>query len=983
MKELKIILGNKKSVVSAVLSISIIMSSTLPIFGETEVPIKTYRGINNAEEIIKNISFNDIAAMPNTYWAKEAIYEMGALEAIKGYGDRNFRPDSVLTKEEAIAVIYRMIGKEANAQKAAEKLDQVRSRIQKKDQAVEMWSDGYLQLAADEGLITQADLQVALQRFQPKAGTKMRFVRADPAERQEVANWIAKAIKLEPIYGQQNVFNNFNDWLKSSPEKIPYIEAVLQNKIMNGNSNGYFDPTGPVKRNQMAQILKNAESIVLPVKKLEKKTGYVETIFQDKDEKLGGGIVRKVIAVRGDDGKLYNIISEVSQNKLDSKKQEFSAGDNIVNDKEMVVYKDGKLGTTEIIKPRDQLEYIVNDAGEVKFIKATAGLDASKEVKARIIGFDEANNTISTMDDSGNIVTYNLKNNAEIFNDGVPIIVSQIPRDSQAKLYIRNNLVYRVDASTSKLGGLEDGISGIVEDNNPKLKYISLYNQEGLKDASSLRIFSIIPENVEVQKNHKNASINDIEPGDTVHIAIGEDGNVKQLSAVDNYEPAYGKVIVKQAKSLAVEYDNGTQQVLDVADDVAVIWDKKVVSYDKIEDGDYIRVLLQKTPAVTKIKQITKQNYAQDISNVYKAELSGIDVANTKITLKHPEKLYKGKWERDSQIGFLALRASDNLKMFNGNKQLDIDEVNKAYHGKEVYVAVRRSYGNEEVAEFIAFVNPASKEILYDDTISSVTSGSNQITLNKMFNPVRFNEGTIVVKDGRLVTGRSLLIDDAVYIVANHDINSQAIEAGVITTIKKTNLNLVQVFRGKVGQINTNKDFSLETFSILNGLTWEYNAFVKTFSINYDTRIVGENGVISVRDFNPYAEETYIGKPIYVIANETEALLISTAPYGVFNVRGEVLSTEADTTDSAQQPAETSTTTSSSKLKLVNASIYDKDKGDWVYKGLIELGVLTNTVVVKNGDVVSIDKIERGDLVRVLKKDTTATGDAYLILVEK
>lgn len=942
---------------------------------ETEIPAKTYKGIKNAREIIQNISFIDIFNMPADYWARDAIIEIAALEAIKGYGDRNFRPEKILSKEEAIALIYRMLGKEGEAQKAAEALDAARSGNLKKKEALSLWADGYLKLAADDGVISRADLQTALQRFQPKPGTKNKFVRADPVERQEVATWIAKATKLKPIYGQQNIFNNFNDWYKSDPLKIPYIEAVLQNKIMNGKSGGIFDPQGSVTRAQMAQILKNMEDLVFPARQLERKTGYIERIYEDRTQVQSGGKVNKVIEVRGDDGKIYHIVATISQNQTAQKRKEFTPGTSVQEENELIVYRNRVLGTSESVKEGDKLEFIANADGEVKFIKAIPGLMSVKYVIGSVVSVNETESSISLRDNKGNIITYVLKDKPEVLKDDRAISIAEIPIDREVRLTVQNDLVTRIEVLSYSAGGLKKEISGIVEDNNPSLGYISLYDEEGLGDKAGLRIFFYNPDNIQVEKNHRKAVINDIEPGDTVHIIVGEDGYIKELSGADNYEPIYGKVILKGQTNLVVEYENGTQQVLDIDENVLVVSNEKRVSYEEIRNGDYIRMLVQKTPEHIKIKAINIQTNPQNISNIYKGSLLGVDLINKNITLKHPEKLHKGKWDGDFQFGFLVLKLSDDVKVYDGEKLVDLEKIDTSYIGRDVYVAVQKDFGNEETAQMVSFKNSVSFETLHEDFINSIVSGANQFTLGKTYGNFQYDEGTIIVKDGRLTGGRSLVPSDHVYVIGNRDSDSNTIQAKVIMEVKKTGLGYIQVFRGKLSSINPNKDFTLETFSVLNGLNWEYNDFPKTFSITYNTRILGDEGIIGTSDFNPYIEDSYIGKSIYVVAKGTEALLISTAPYGAFNVRGEVLSIGSDEQETSKSRT--------SKIKIINTGIYDRTSSQWIPKGVIELNVPINAVLLKNDEVITLDKIEKGDLVRVLKKDDTSGGDAYVILVEK
>lgn len=977
----RIVSKRNKKIIPFLLIISLLPIQVPFTYAEAEAPAEVYSGISNAREIINNIDFDDISAMPANYWAREAIYEAAALEAIKGYGDKSFRPGRVLSKEEAIALIYRMLGREGEAQKAAEALDQVRSKNQKKDQAVSMWADGYLKLAANDGLITQGDLQTALQRFQPKPGSKNRFVRADPAQRQEVAYWAAKAMKLEPVYGQQIIFNSFDDWDDSDPVKVPYIEAILKNRIMNGRTGGVFDPLGPVSREQMAQVLKNMENIVLPQQLMYKKSGYVEDIYSDRDEKLAGGTISRVIAVRGDDGKLYHIMTQTSQDQLKGTRQEFDPGRNAVFERELVVYKDRILGASEEIEVNDQLEYIVNDKAEVRFIKVRPGSMAVQEVSATVTGVDTASSTISVADSRGDVVTYRISDTAEILQNGKPITLAEINKDRQVNLRIRNKMIIRLEVSLANAGGEEGNIVGIVEDNNPALNYISLYDENGMVNDSRLRVFNYLPEAVKVEKNHKKAGIEDIVPGDTVHIILDENGNIEELSGADNYQVAYGKIVFKQPSYLIVESDDGAQQKLEVAHDVLVIFDRKIWSYDRLKDGDFIRMLLQKTPEMTKVKEITSQTYTQDISNIYKAELDNIDLPGGKITLKHPERLYKGKWKRDDQVGFTVLKTDHNLRMFDGSEKLDVQEANKLYIGRNLYAAVKKGFGNEEVVQTIRFLDPKAKEILYNDTLSSVDTDAGRVTLGKTFGLVELNQGTIVVKDGKLVTGRSLSANDTVYMAVNKNPDSEETEAGLIMTVEKPALSMVQIFRGELQKVNQNSDFTLKTFAVLNGLTWEGYGFPKTFSITFNTRMFRDEGIANVRDFA--YDSDLIGKPMYVVADETEALLISNAPYGAFNVRGEVIDVGSDLTDSGESEQEgESGQTAATQIKLLNASIYNKNAGQWENKGIITLGVLTNTIIIKNGQLITPDDIEKGDFVRLLKKDNTSSGDTYLILVE-
>ncbi|MGE5328857.1 MAG: S-layer homology domain-containing protein [Deltaproteobacteria bacterium] len=944
--------------------ITFISAVTLPItpFAEAETPEKVYSGINNARQIIENINFKDVGSLPANYWAKDAVYETAALEAVKGYGDSNFRPKQALSKEEAIALIYRMLGREADAQKAAEALDAKRGINTKKNDAVKMWADGYLQLALNDGLIKQGDFQTAIQRFQPKPGTKNKFVRTDPAQRQEVAYWVAKAMKLDPVYGQQNIFNSFKDWSKSEPVKVPYIEAILRNNIMNGKAGGYFDPLGSVQREQMARIMKNMEPIVLKTRGYEKKSGYVESIYFDSDPKLGGGTAANRFAIRGEDGKLYNIITQTLLTKANSKGEEYSPGKQTTEELELVVYKDGKLSTAQALQPNDQLDYVVNPDNEVRFVNVRTSALQAKRIKGFVDSVDNAGRTISINNGNG-IITYSVSGNAVILDNGKVVMLEDIKKDKAVVITVENDVVTKIDASLQTAGQEVGDVSGIVEENNPELRYISLYEESGARSQDLLRIYNYKPEAVEVTRNGIPAAAKDVQAGDAVCLKSNENNEIILISAVDNYENAYGRIISKQASSVGVEYDDGSQQVLSLDPNVIIISDRKVVPLSDINEGDYVRMLLQKTPDVTKIKEITLKTAAQNISSIYKGEIASADVLTQTIRLKHPEKFNKGRFERISEVGFLNLKADDKIKIFNGLNTLSLEETGKLYINKPVYLAARKDFGGQEAAVMITFKDLSAREAFYDDTIFSATAGAGTIKLDSLTGSLKYDDSTIAVKDGRLTSGRSLTKGDSIYVVTNDADDSKPEEAKILFSVKKQDENPVNIFRGKIGYINTNKNLTLDSYSILDGLTWEFTNSPKTFDISYNTRVFSSEGVDNVRDF-VYASN-WTGSPVYIVADETEALLISNAPYGAFNARGEVASA------------------GSGSIALVKASLYNANKMQWEAANNITVKILSNTVIIKDNNIIKPEDIKAGDLVRILKKEQTTAGDAYLILVEK
>ena len=238
-----------------------------------EIPEATYTGDTAAAAVLGNLGYTDLAG--GNIWSKEAIYETGALGVVKGFAttSKKFGRTIPLTKEEAIAIAYRAAGREAEALQAGIALNNARAAANKKTDPLSVLYDGFLQLAANESLITAQNLADALNADQTTL-TAESFRRTASAQRQEMAFWLAKTLNIQPV-GQQQETLNYTDWRSTDPDKLPYMEAILQQGIMTG-SGGRINPTQSITREQGAQVVKNSETPVLGALKYVKNSGTVE-----------------------------------------------------------------------------------------------------------------------------------------------------------------------------------------------------------------------------------------------------------------------------------------------------------------------------------------------------------------------------------------------------------------------------------------------------------------------------------------------------------------------------------------------------------------------------------------------------------------------------------------------------------------------------------------------------------------------------------
>ena len=956
---------------------------------------KTYKGIGNAQVVLNNLDFQDVRSSGT--WAAEAIYETGALDVIKGYGDKRFGRTDIVTKEQAIAIAYRVAGREADAQKAAEALDNARVKDEKKKDVLGMWSDGYLKLAADDGLISAQDLQDAL-NSDPSSLEAGSFYRSAPAQRQEMAFWLAKALKLQPTYGQQTLFNSYKDWRSSDPVKLPYIETVLQNQIMNGNGNGYFNPTQSLKREEVAQIVKNASDYMLPTLKYERHTGTIEDINFTRTMVNGQRMENALLNIRNINGKLHTVNVGYINDPAQSDRNEQNGqilGPTVLD---LVVYKNGVLSNSDVLVKGDRIEYIVGPDNTVKYVEVFSSTADTKYIVAQVknIHSDTLTMDISqffTMEtpdmelaqqyinfepkEENPTDSYVYSNGVSVKIGGVNSDIKNLKPDAFVVLTIVNDVVTVVETfDLRRIREAEKGIvGGMVEENNPQLGYITLYREDGTgtspeaAQAGLLRTYNYSGQKeVQVYKNHKKADISEIAAGDSVFLKLDDQLNVVAVSAVSNYMVKYAKVMTKGPYGMALEYEDGTQQVLDIGSDTLVIAQGKIADYGAIREGDKIRLVMQITGNSTRIKEITVSDSENLISNLYKGVVSHIDEVSNSVVLQNVEVLNGDRWQRIDQKGFTSIPLAERNQIYLDNQGIDTDKVNQMLRDSQAYIAVEKDYGGTEKVVVISFRNSRDAEIpvVYDDTVAGIGQSLGQFTLNRESKNIKYSKGTIVVKDGKLVSGSSIKSNDAAYVVASRSNTNGELYAGIVNIGERFAPNTLQVYRGRIKQINNGRDFTVESFSELNNLQWNYWNTPKTFSMTYNTRILDNSGVVNPRDFITYGQGSFQNKTVYVVAKDGEALLVSTAPFtNPFHIKGEIYAAGSGT-----------------DIKLWNAKVYDPYNYLWKDSNEITLTLLKNSIVIKEGKVINASELKKGDRIRAIKKDNTTTGEAYILFVE-
>lgn len=990
--------GVSKKIIAIAVSIAVVTQTGLVHGAVTKEPIvNSYKATQNGQAVINNLKYSDIEKAP--YDMKDAIYQNGALDLLKGFGNTKFNPNGTVSKEMALYLVYMAANRIQDITAQGQALNAVRAAGQKKTGLQAVLFDGSLQLAANEGLITQKELADAMNADQASLEAD-DFKRGSAVQRQEFATWLAKALMLPPAYEGQELFNNFSDWKGTIAENVPYIEAVLQNNIMSGDGNGKFNPSKAVTREQAARILKNAENVILPLKNMEKRTATIEDIQSTKDTSKGYRIDYHIFVVRNSDGLLDEMVTETRYQSPATTSNEQTGKVQAEFSTEIPVFKNGTITNSSSLKKGDKLEYIVgiedktiryarvlSNSGEMKYVAAAVN---SVNSTGRTINYTPLTQTIKYPNEdisepvkktlNGNVVYENRSYSSSVLNaiSKAPVDMDLIKPESIVILGIKQNIVTEIVPVKVKKEREWGLTAGIVEENNPQLGYLTLYNYDGSGkiplELSTLRTFNYAdPNSVEVFKNHEPSELEDIEAGDTVFVRIDDTGAISSISSVDNYKLRYGKVVSKKINSITVETDKGIIQYS--TDGVNVIKNRKLSKLSQLKDGDRVKLLINEAPNLTILKEIIVESGDRLVANVYKGSFESYNNLSKQIKIYNPWVLRKGVWVKDEIEPMKTIKLGEDFEAYYGGTAQPVKNLNKYLKGTTVYLVSERDYGNSENAVMANFTG--DKEVSYNDKV--YTAGSNKFTLQQAQTSITYDNGTIVIKDGRLVQSGSVQADDYTYVVANRDADSGALVAGVVSVEKRAGTDGIQLYRGRISGIDEYKSVTLQSYSKLSGVNWEYANTPITFTLDSGTRITDTDGIVGQGDFFSHnGTGTFKNRTVYILSDGTNAIEISTAPYGNINITGVLTLASGGTYDDdgnlVSQPT---------ALELRNCRYYNTSTKLYVNMADSKFNLLTNSIIIKNNKRISPSELKKGDKVRVLKKDTSAAGDAYIVIVEE
>lgn len=990
--------------IAALLTAAAVFFAATGVYGFTDDFIEadpvsnTYTGRLEAYEMRFNLQFEDLYDFP---WAVESIARNGALNLIKGFED-HFYPERIVTKLDAICHVMRALGYEAQVLQQASGIGvQLPSGVPT-DMLVSL---AYLNLASSIGLISKQQYNDALYEEEQRqqlfnsfgADAAKAFVLPDymfdknaPAPREDVAFWIYtgllslnKQIWTNPM-SIQGVYM-YNDWAEINASYLPAVEAMLINGIMNGYM-GAFMPAEPINRATLAQILNNLNSIYYDVAGIQKKTGMVGGFIDSTGLDTAAFEYTRQILVRTADG-MKDVLVFSGTVDSQSKTTAYDA----------IVYKDSAIQGLQALEEGDVIEYLVHPQTNTVLYVQVLGPGTEIEVRGILEAVDFQGKIVTLKEADSNMHDYTFASGMGYSDgdvnyfimDNERIAAEYLPVGSMVSLKLIGNLVVSAHYIGEPVIIAESG--GVVLENNPDFGYMDILTAEGYTVTKRYLENSMTVEKREYYEtqpmlgyitdifpyfgfNPRAATIDQIEAGDLVFFRTYENDPeiIESISAATNYTVKYGKIRSVKPGSrfteVILEYENHQTGSYNIANGIFVTKDGRSARVADMVVGDWVKLLVNDAvlapgKVAESVKEITVEGPEHYIGTIISGNISNIDDIQKKLIIENAQTLEKFGWSNYRNLDSFDISGND-IEYYVGSQRVSRDHLVRFYKRSSatVYIAMESTHLGDRVK--VVTVRESRDTVLPWDYVTASSGGSFNVSVQP--DAIRTDAGTIVVRDGRLVTGIDVYPGDYTRTVLNGAGQAAVVEVGDPTTL--------MFARGRVMAVDEGQNFTVRGMSVLAGTQWQYTPVERIFDIDYNTIFLDENGYLQPDTFIPYTEDTVLENYYTIVVDGSRAAFVVAAPYCTGSVMGKIVSAD----DGA--------------IYLKEVQYLEPTTGVWKTvsstNNSLWVNIYPNTVVGRNSDVIKATSLIPGETVMIMTPSLDGYGqitpetvlDGYIVI---
>ncbi|HWP98393.1 MAG TPA: hypothetical protein VN426_16245 [Syntrophomonadaceae bacterium] len=246
---------------------------------------------------------------------------------------------------------------------------------------------------------------------------------------------------------------------------------------------------------------------------------------------------------------------------------------------------------------------------------------------------------------------------------------------------------------------------------------------------------------------------------------------------------------------LQVQQDNGMGASYYTTPATPISRSGQAINLDGLYVGDRVKLYFDEIDNNT-VSRIEVQGASILVKDVYKGSLSMVDTAGLHCTLSGVQVLKDCLWQ--SYQPTWRVDYNSDLPVFMAGQKISLYNL-KYYKGRDVYLVTKSVMGKECIDRMVI---KSQYEAAYSAQINDINWGSNACKLNNNKN-VSFNDGSIIIQDGRLQDKGVLSVGTDAYFVTD-SLGSQRLASLVYifnVGVNNSSVGQSSVYSGRLSDI--------------------------------------------------------------------------------------------------------------------------------------------------------------------------------------
>ncbi|KAB7707426.1 hypothetical protein F9802_06645 [Bacillus aerolatus] len=406
--------------------------------------------------------------------------------------------------------------------------------------------------------------------------------------------------------------------------------------------------------------------------------------------------------------------------------------------------------------------------------------------------------------------------------------------------------------------------------------------------------------------------------------------------------------IAKNGTFLSVRLDNGQSKTYYLNDQTEIFKGTTLVDLSVLYEGDRVKLVFTEYDT-NYISSVEINTQGIKIEHLYKGTIHQMDPVRNKLIVKNEKVFRNWMWQTKSPSGNTSYTYSTKTPIYVGNQPIKRDRL-RFYTNHDVYFVTVSQFGQEVIEKMV--IKQKNERTFYEP-MTAVNTSSKWIRL-KTAGPIYYHNGTILIRNGRLVDSNSLQAMGTAFVVTDGAQKSEFANVVHITNdgFQSPNLTNHSIYFGQISQTN-GYQLSLKNTKLLSNNYWK-NTTASRLSFSNDTIAVEDfrDSTLSVIPRNEFEDRTGQYGYFYV-SNNT---IVGAHIIGKSNLPAQVVS--VGRIDAV----------STNIVKVRNVSQWWQ--GVWKETGHISSMNIKQATIIRDGKVISADKLKPGERIYLLHESS-------------